>query len=83
MDRAHARILMPTFNVLYLGVLLIRLLCLVVTAQAKGQIKFEYVICLGSFLDEYAVFVMGYTGLVWADSIKWTIGKLVAMTQNC
>ena len=25
---------------------------------------------------------MGYTGLVWADSIKWTIGMLVAINQN-
>ena len=25
---------------------------------------------------------MGYTGLVWADSIDWTIGKLVAMNQD-
>ena len=28
------------------------------------------------------MFVMGYTGLVWADSIKWTIGMLVAINQN-
>ena len=26
---------------------------------------------------------MGYTGLVWADSIKWTIGLLVTINQNC
>ena len=25
---------------------------------------------------------MGYTGLVWADSIKWTIAMLVAINQN-
>ena len=25
---------------------------------------------------------MGYTGLVWADSIKWTIGLLVTINQN-
>ena len=25
---------------------------------------------------------MGYTGLVWADSIDWTIGKLVAINQD-
>ena len=24
---------------------------------------------------------MGYTGLVWADSIKWTIGMLIAINQ--
>ena len=25
---------------------------------------------------------MGYTGLVWADSIDWTIGMLVTIDQN-
>ena len=28
------------------------------------------------------MFVIGYTGLVWADSINWTIGKSVAINQN-
>ena len=26
--------------------------------------------------------VMRYTGLAWADSIKWTIAMLVAINQN-